>query len=69
MSNPVRLHKQPTREDYQRDFNLWVVRNFGIVALATIIVLLIIFITVCWMICGVAATDSGVVYNHFDQVI
>lgn len=69
MSNPVRLHKKPTKEDYQRDLNLWVTRNFGLVALATIIFLLIFFIIICYMIIGVSAVESGTYYNHLQGVI
>jgi len=69
MSSPVRLQKKPTREDYQKEINYWVTRNFGIIAIVTVIFLLIVFVIVCFAIVGVSATDSGVVYNHFNEVI
>ena len=63
MSAPVRLSKKPTRDDYRRALNCWVQRNFGIVALATIISLLIAFVIVCYMIVGVSAVESGGLRN------
>lgn len=63
------LRKQPTREDYRRSLNCWVQRNFGIVALATIILLLIVFVFVCYALVGVSAVESGNYHNHFMDVI
>ena len=63
------LRKQPTREDYMRSLNCWVQRNFGIVALTTIIILLIVFIIVCSAIVGVSAVESGNYHNHLMDVI
>ena len=63
MSTPVRLHKQATREDYLRTLNCWIQRNFYILALASIIFLLIMFVIVCYLICGVSAVESGTYYR------
>ena len=63
MSNPVRLQKKPTREDYRKEVNYWVVRNWGIIALAAVIFLLIVFLVSCFVIVGVSATESGMMRN------
>ena len=63
MSNPVRLQKKPTREDYRKEVNYWVVRNWGIIAIATVIFLLIVFLVSCFVIVGVSATESGMMRN------
>lgn len=63
------LRKKPTKEDYIRNFNCWVQRNFGIIVFLTMIALLVIFVIVCYMFVGVSAVESGNVYNHFMDVI
>ena len=63
------LHKKPTREDYKREVDLWIGRNFNFIALAAIIFLLIFFISVCFFVCGIGATESGMMYNGFEKVV
>ena len=63
------LYRKPTMEDFKKEINLWVTRNFGIIAIVSIIFLLIVFLWVCFALVGVSATDSGVQYNHFHEVI
>lgn len=63
------LRKKPTKEDYIRNFNCWVQRNFGIIVFLTMIALLVIFVIVCYMLVGVSAVESGVYHNHFMDVI
>lgn len=62
------LRKKPTKEDYIRNFNCWVQRNFGIIVFLTMIALLVIFVIVCYVF-GVSAVESGVYHNHFMDVI
>lgn len=63
------LRKKPTREDYKKEFNLWIGRNFNFIALAAIIFLLIFFVGFCFWVGGFSATDSGMYYNRFDKVV
>ena len=58
------LHRQPTREDRRKAINCWIQMNFGIIALAVIVFLLIIFVFVCFLLVGVSATESGTYYYH-----
>lgn len=68
-NDKVRLAKKPTKEDHMRNLNCWIQRNFYIIALAAILILLIIFAIVCFMIVGVSAVESGNYYNHLGGVI
>ena len=63
------LYKQPTREDFSRDLNYWIQRNFYIIALAAILILLILFVIVCFWWVGVSTLESGNYYNHLGGVI
>lgn len=54
------LHKRSTWDDHKRNLNIWVLNNYGIVALATIIFLLIIFTIVCFLIVGTSATEDTI---------
>lgn len=58
------LSRKPLKEDYYREFNYWIQRNFYTIALAAIIFLLIMFVIVCFSIVGVSAVESGTYYNH-----
>lgn len=67
------LNKKMTNQEkriyYKVKINLWIERNFGLIALAAIIILLIIFVVMCYWIVGVSATESGTVYNQFQNII
>lgn len=63
------LHKKPTKEDFSRNLNCWIQRNFYIICLAFLLILFITFVIFCFWICGVSATESGNVYNHIGDVI
>ena len=63
------LYKQPTREDFSRNLNCWIQRNFYIIALAAILTLLVSFVIFMFWLCGVSAVESGNYYNHFQEVI
>lgn len=69
MSNPVRLQKKPTREDYRKEINYFITRNFGIIAIIAIIFLLVVFVMVCFTVVGASGVESGNYYNHFQEVI
>lgn len=47
-------------------FNFWIERNFGFIALAAILILLIIFVVMCFWIVGVSATESGTMRNFIN---
>jgi len=62
------LRKAPKRS-MKDAVSSFVQRNFYIICLALIPILLIAFVLVCFAICGVSATESGAVYNGFGKVI
>lgn len=63
------LRRQPTKDDFKRNLNYWIARNFNFIALATVTSLLVVFVLMCFWLVGVSATDSGTVYNHLGGVI
>ena len=74
MSKPVRLDKNNT--DHNFSFNKvsqkveeWAFRYAHILLPLFIILGLILFVLLCYAICGVSATESGVQYNQFDNII
>ena len=44
-------------------------RNFYIICVAAIVILLLVFILFCFWIVGVSAVESGTVYNHMGAII
>ena len=65
-NRPVRLHKKMT---IQEQLNDWAWRNMHIILPILFIVLVILFVLVCYAIVGVSATDSGVQYNSMEKII
>lgn len=67
MSNtPVRLYKKETAEE---KLDSWANANAHILLPLALITLLVLSIMLCFAICGLSATDSGVTYNHLQDVI
>ena len=71
---PARLHKQ---EDTENDFygNLinsieaLAIRHATLLFILAIVLLLALFVTLIFALCGVSAVESGTVYNGFDKII
>lgn len=63
------LRKPTTKEDHLRTLKCWAQRNFYLIALAAILILLIAFVLFMFWICGVSAVESGNYYNHMGGVI
>jgi len=57
------LYKKPTKEDYRRSLNCWIYRNFYIIALVILVAVFVTFIISCFYICGLSATESGMMRN------
>ena len=68
-SEKPRLEKQPTKEDFKRNLNYWIARNFNFIALAAVLILVILIGLVCYAVVGVSAVESGNYYNHLGGVI
>lgn len=61
-----RLEKQMSVEE---KIDEWALAHAHIILPLCFIVLIILFVVLCFAICGVSATDSGVQYNHLQDVI
>ncbi|WP_406532476.1 hypothetical protein [Methanobrevibacter sp.] len=66
MATPVRLYPKKTIGEKIDDFALTYAHIIMPVAL---ILLMVLFVCLCYAIVGVSATESGVQYNHFQDVI
>ncbi|WP_305514422.1 hypothetical protein [Methanobrevibacter sp. V14] len=44
-------------------------RNFYVICVAAIIILLLVFILFCFWIVGVSSVESGTFYNHMEAII
>lgn len=65
MNTPVRLHK---KEDIS-DAELWILNHTHIFLPLTIIALIVLIVALIYTITGVAAVESGIYYNHLQDVI
>lgn len=63
------LYRQPPKKDFKIEISNWALMNYNYIALAAMIFLLIIFVLFCFWACGVSATESGLPYNHFKEVV
>lgn len=48
---------------YKVRLNLWIERNFGLIALAAVLFLLITFVVMCFWSVGISAVESGGMRN------
>ena len=60
------LHKKTSVMDKIEGF---VLSHATFFLILSIIVLLILFVTLMFAICGVSATESGNLYNHFGDIL
>ena len=73
MNRPVRLAK----EDNSHSFSFkilgriekWAFKYAHIILPLFIILGLLLFVVLCYWICGVSATESGVQYNQLERII
>lgn len=66
MSTPVRLNK---KESKRIDVEAWILNHAYIFLPLTLILLFSFIIALIFAITGVAAVESGVYYNHLQDVI
>ena len=73
MSRPVRLAKDDGHNSFSFKvmdrIEKWAFRYAHIVLPLFIILGLLLFVVLCYWICGVSATESGVQYNQFKNII
>ena len=70
---PVRLHKKDDVSSFLNRIEMkiedWVFRYAHILLPLFIIMGLILFVMLCFAIIGVSATESGVQYNQFKNIV
>lgn len=66
MSTPVRLHKKLGRKE---QFESYLLRYSHIIVPILFVMLILLFVVLCYALLGVSATESGTQYNHFQDVI
>lgn len=74
MSKPVRLAKSQKEDSFYNSkimdlVEAWVLTHATLVLLVTICVLMVLFVTLIFVMTGVSATESGVQYNQFNNII
>ncbi len=67
MHKPVNdLHKRSTRNDKLLKWNLILGQYFYIICIAVILLCLLLFIAVCFYVCGISAVESGGLRNFIN---
>ena len=66
MSTPVRLQKQ---ESKRFDVEAWILNHAHIFLPLAIVILFCLIVALIYAMTGVAAVESGVYYNHLQDVI
>ena len=67
----VRLQKRPQQNRWtiSNKIEAYIARHFYLIMVLFMLILLVVFITVCFAIVGASATDSGVTYNAMERII
>ena len=67
----VRLEKRPQQNRWtiSNKIEAYIARHFYLIMVLFMLILLVVFVTVCFAIVGASATDSGVTYNAMESII
>ena len=67
----VRLEKRPQQNRWtiSNKIEAFIARHFYLIMVLFMLILLVVFVTVCFAIVGASATDSGVTYNAMEKII
>ena len=68
MNQPVRLGKE-VNMSLQDKIEQFVLDHAMFFIILAIVLMLALFITICVMMCGASATESGLQYNQFENII
>lgn len=66
VDTPKSLYKQ---EPMTVKLERWIGERIHILCFIILMLVFIVFVAACFFICGVSATESGMMYNHFGDVI
>ena len=67
MNGPVRLQKVEEHEVSRVE--AWLLAHANIIVPILLVLMMIMFVVVAYALVGVSATESGVQYNHLQDVI
>ena len=71
MSRPVRLAKIETNDssfyNLCEKLEAFILSHASFFFIVALIVLMALFIALCYAVCGVSATESGAVYNNMSR--
>ena len=65
---PVRLHKEQNFS-FMEKVDDWAIRHAHIILPLCVIILLVLFVLLCYALVGVSATESGIEYNAMERII
>lgn len=68
MSAPVRLQKE-VNMSLRDSIESFIIAHATFFLALAIVLMMALFITMCVMMCGASATDSGLQYNQMEQII
>ena len=73
MSEPVRLYKKtdnvsPVNHIFDK-VEAWILSHASIFLFFALVMLFVLFVMLIWVLTGVSATESGVTYNQFNNII
>ena len=63
------LHKKPTREDHLKKWNCIFQKYYYLFIALFLLGIFIVFVAVCIAFVGASGVESGVYYNHLQEVI
>ena len=72
MSTPVRLAKKEEPimfNNISKRIKDWAFRHMNILLPIALVIAMGLFVAFCFAICGTSATESGTLYNQFNQTI
>lgn len=67
-NRPVRLNKQ-TEYTLSDKIDAWCSRHITFCLAVALIIFSVLFVALCYAVVGVSATESGVQYNQFNNII
>ena len=70
---PARLHKKETQVSPVNHIfdkiEAWVLSHASIFLFIALVMLFVLFVMLIWLLTGVSATESGVTYNQFNNIV
>ena len=68
-NKPVRLNKVDDSYYLSDRIDAWCTRHFTFCLAVALVLFSIFFVMLCYAVVGVSATESGVQYNQFNNII